>query len=152
MQFVCHTGNYATTGSLLVRTTDKWEDQILNMDCQANRISDDNHPRNKARNMYHYNSINDHTGFYACQVRQEIRLFNDNEKVETTKNIFKLIEQTIEKYNLTHVSDCQLTQVMTALEKLGVKFNSIFTINGFRTYEWNKANPEKEDIKEELRA
>lgn len=90
--------------------------------------------RKEAKNQFR--TLPKYTGFYAVKCTTEMSLFRDwNDSVPAIASLFSLVRSEIENKNLSHVSDCELTQFLSALENLGCKLVDV-QVNGGNFPAW----------------
>lgn len=136
---------------LLVRYQDNYgPTTLIRIDAQSNSLlSNDSLTDRKTAKTHNNLWFPGFSGSYAAGCKAEIKFSygsNDYDNPERCLNFMKVIRATIEKYNINHVyPDCELSQIVTAMERLGSNVTETYINDSSETMEWKRDRRKKVD-------
>ncbi len=136
-------GTYALTVWFVLEMTTL---DYFRINAQANDCMEVNgYERERKTSKMHYKlNYPGFTGTYAARIEIEHRLFSLNEHSDNAKKLVQVIEKEVEQKNLSYVyPDCQMSQILTALESLGATVVLNETNGCSDSVDWRKKRREK---------
>lgn len=79
------------------------------------------------------------------RVDLDLGMGRDNTDPKRAQVVFDLVSKVVEDKNLYHVTNCVLTQVVTALESLGCKLTDV-EIDRKSVVEWNRQHTVEQEV------
>lgn len=130
------------------RSDSAWDKRIISVKAQCNDLAAETEPKTTQQEITNgFRSLPKFSGFYALKAECSVYLRDNYQNKEHDKALclFAMVKKVIEKRNLGYVSNCELTQFLSALESLGAKHCTV-TVDKKDYAAWRKERMQKLEL------